>query len=165
MTVAIKPFTINDIESFVEFRHLASKESKFLNDSNIEKATEIQKEYSEGNKKAYLLKEKNLVVGQLFLVYHPATNVVGLALISVLESYQGRGYARNLLTLVDAYAEDKKAKYVELYVDKENSRAIKLYEKFGYTKLKNHGKNRMLYVKYPDSKPSNKFKLNVVFRW
>lgn len=140
-------FTKKDIPGFVEFRHKSKKESPFLNDSNVELATDQQSEYSTDDKKAYLLKDKGNIIGQLFIKYHPKTNTVGLGLISVLQEYQGKGYAKKLLALVDQYAKEKKAKEIELYVDKANDTAMKVYEKMGYKKLKDHGKNRIVYIK------------------
>ena len=140
-------FTKKDIPAFVEFRHQSKKESPFLNDSNITLATEQQEEYTSADKKAYLLKDKDKIISQLFIKYHPKTNTVGLGLISVLNAYQGRVYSKKLLALVDQYAAEKQAKQIELYVDNKNTHAVKVYEKMGFVKLKDHGKTRMLYVK------------------
>ena len=140
-------YTAKDIPGFVEFRHKSKKESPFLNDTTLELATAQQEEYSSENKRAYLLKDNNKVIGQLFLRYDPNTKIVGLGLISILNEYQGKGYARKLLAKVDDYAKEKNAKQIDLYVDNKNTHAIKVYEKLGYRKLKDHGKTRMLYSK------------------
>ncbi len=161
----IKPFTEKDIPSFVEFRHQSKKESKFLNSSSLEIATSQQKEYTAENKRAYLLKDGKRVIGQLFLRYDPNTKIVGLGLISILNEYQGKGYARKLLAKVDDYAKENKAKRIDLYVDNKNTHAIKVYEKAGYHKLKNHGKTRMLYVKYVNGNIAKESNVDLVFKW
>ncbi len=92
-------FTKKDIPAFVEFRHQSKKESPFLNDSNITLATEQQEEYTSADKKAYLLKDKDKIIGQLFIKYHPKTNTVGLGLISVL-TLNGAGVKSETRTCV-----------------------------------------------------------------
>lgn len=163
--IDIKPFTEKDIPSFVEFRQQSKKESEFLNGSSLEIATAQQKEYTAENKRAYLLKDGKRVIGQLFLRYDPNTKIVGLGLISILNEYQGKGYARKLLAKVDDYAKENKAKRIDLYVDNKNTHAIKVYEKAGYRKLKDHGKTRMLYVKYVNGNIATESNMGLVFKW
>ena len=158
-------YTAKDIPGFVEFRHKSKKESPFLNDTTLELATAQQEEYSSENKRAYLLKDNNKVIGQLFIRFDPKTKIVGLGLISVLLDYQGKGYAKKLLNKVESYAKEKNAKQIDLYVDNKNTHAIKVYEKLGYHKLKDHGKTRMLYVKYVNGNIAKESNMDLVFKW
>ena len=62
-------------------------------------------------------------------------------------------------------AKENKAKRIDLYVDNKNTHAIKVYEKAGYRKLKNHGKTRMLYVKYVNGNIATESNMDLVFKW
>ncbi len=159
--VIITDFTKKDVSEFVEFRHKSKKDSEFLNDISEERAQDIQKEYSGKGKKAYLLKDGDLVVGQLLMEYNSTSKIVKLSLISVLSDYRGQGYARQLLDKVDQYAKQNDAVGVDLYVDKKNNDAIRLYEKSGYKKVKEHGKDRYLYRKTL----SKVVKESIISRW
>ena len=54
--------------------------------------------------------------------------------VSVLEKYQGRGFAKELFAFIEKKAKDLGFKKVSLIVALKNEKALKLYEKIGFKK-------------------------------
>jgi ribosomal protein S18 acetylase RimI-like enzyme len=55
--------------------------------------------------------------------------------IAVTENMQGKGVGSKLLESFEAWAKEKKMKYVHLDVVPENDRALKLYDKHGFSTI------------------------------
>ncbi|MHA1990575.1 MAG: GNAT family N-acetyltransferase [Candidatus Hodarchaeales archaeon] len=74
-----------------------------------------------------------LIFGILLIEgYPPSNNYLYINTIIVDSSYRGKGIAFNLMILTERIAKKKNMKGVSLYVDIDNSIALRLYKKLGY---------------------------------
>jgi ribosomal protein S18 acetylase RimI-like enzyme len=64
--------------------------------------------------------------------------------VSVLPGYSGRGIAKKLLQLAIAKAAEKQFERVALEVNRQNQKAIGLYEQMGFTTSKYVGMNQFM---------------------
>ena len=63
----------------------------------------------------------------------PTRRHSGVLGIGVMEGYRGQGIARDLMAIAIQAARDKGITRIELTVRTDNIRAIRLYERFGFT--------------------------------
>lgn len=134
------------VDAFVEFRTKSKAESEFLNAMTAKRALEIIDEYKDENSLCLVARDGDEIVGQLFLNFFPEIKTVQISLISVLDSYKGKGLALVLLANAISYAKEMKAVNLKLYVKKTNTRAIKFYESRGF-KIFQAARNNLIYVR------------------
>lgn len=115
-------------------RHLLACDEQFVH--SLSKRVDIY-EYS---KKIYSQAERfevwagNSLVGMLAAYCNDLTHRVAyITSISVLNNWQGKGIALQLLNRFMDYAQQKGMHRVQLEVEKENKRAIGLYKRSGFT--------------------------------
>ncbi len=82
---------------------------------------------------AFFYLEDQQIVGYLF--YSQIYERIELDQIEVIEEYRKRGIASKLLEALLAKAQEEKKKNITLEVNKENWKALKLYEKYGFKKV------------------------------
>ncbi|MFP4478074.1 MAG: N-acetyltransferase family protein [Candidatus Izemoplasmatales bacterium] len=83
----------------------------------------------------YLVKDNNQIIGNGYIHANPRSRIQHKAeiAISVLEAYWGKGVGKLLMkTLIDYAKETSFIETIYLDVVSDNTRAIKLYEKFGF---------------------------------
>lgn len=56
--------------------------------------------------------------------------------LAILSTEQGKGYAKNILNFIEEYAKSKNYNAIRLSVSSYNEPAIRLYEKFGFNRVK-----------------------------
>jgi ribosomal protein S18 acetylase RimI-like enzyme len=148
--VKIIKLTTELIDEFILFRNKSNKETEYINKINRQQAEEILNQYNiSGNKLAYVLIKHNKIIGQLFLDLgiKNKENILCILLISVLKEFQGQGYGKQLISLSEKLAKENKLNILELIVDKNNSYAIKFYEKLGFKYIKPFSSTALIYQK------------------
>lgn len=82
-----------------------------------------------GGRKIYLFQAGNKIIGHLAVIKKEGNNV-SLSNFVIDPEYQGKGYARKIAALISGKI--KNAHRLELAVHPDNSRAVHLYESFGF---------------------------------
>lgn len=81
--------------------------------------------------------DKDILVGLIAAYYNDAVTKVGyITNVSVIKSYQGLGISSKLLMHTIDYGRLNNFNEVRLEVNIHNSRALKLYKKYGFVKIK-----------------------------
>lgn len=146
----IVPLEDRYLAAFVAFRRLMSRESSYVNDTDLTKASELFSLYrTDPMLIGYLLvSNQGEVLGQLFMKVQPSTSEVILQLISVLAKVQGSGWGKRLLERAIVEGCYRGLKTLLLYVHVDNTPAIGFYESMGLRRRGTHGKKRWVY-EYP----------------
>lgn len=83
--------------------------------------------------------EDGVLAGMLSAYFNDTDNYLGyITNVSVMKNYTGMGIASVLLGMCIDYAKEHHFKGIKLEVHKENSPAIKLYNKFGFQIFENN---------------------------
>lgn len=92
---------------------------------------------------AYYVKENDECVGYIFAYlknpYNDVirTNVVMLESLFIREDYRGKGIGKNLIKMLEEWANDSFKNYViEIVCLSNNEKALKFYESLGYCEVK-----------------------------
>ncbi len=72
------------------------------------------------------------------------THEAFITMVSVMTKYSGKGIAKELLNRTIEYCKSIDFKKIKLEVRKDNSRAIKIYEKFGFREYEQREKTIMM---------------------
>lgn len=103
------------------------------------------------NKKAYTIEAwdlNNNLVGLVAIYLNDLENLSSfITNVSVDESFQRKGISIKLLSNTILVATEKGFKTINLSVNKDNTRAIKLYEKFDFKEFHSE-KSNILMIKY-----------------
>ena len=146
--VKIREIEIGDSELFVEFRKKSHSETPYVNTITEEKAHSlIEDQVNSEDKVAFLVFDQSKIVGQLFLTFKKPRSLCHINLISVLNAYQGKGIADQLLKKTDSVSLKEGLNTVELIVEKQNSRAIAFYKRHGFIETGTWGKNNLVFQK------------------
>lgn len=127
MDVKIKKFKVSDNEKVAEFFRGIFNEmgwSEYISDS----INNPQEYFRHHNGTLLIAKEDEKIVGTSGIIPLSDGNAV-LKRFYVGKDYRGKGFAKNLLNKSIEIAKEKKFKSMFLDVTKENTRAIKFYEK------------------------------------
>ncbi|MEM4222015.1 MAG: GNAT family N-acetyltransferase [archaeon] len=92
---------------------------------------------------SYVFEENSEIIGAGDIFKDGDQGVIGLI---VRKAYQGRGIGKFILSYLLSKSKDLGIKFVLLVVKKENLVAKRLYEKFGFVKLKDLDENLEIYV-------------------
>lgn len=103
-------------------------------------------EYDINNNNMYIIELDNLIVGSFVMSdfddpdyhkikWHKNSDFIYLNRLVVDPLYQGKGIAKEVLNLIEKDMKSKKYKTIRLTVYEHNFPAIKLYEKFRFTKI------------------------------
>jgi len=148
-TGSIRKITINDLDSIVGL------ERKCFN--MLIAYTPRQLKYlitvANSNCLAETINEK--LRGFIIVLYRTGTNVAGIETLNVDPIVQGNGIGKKLLKAAEEDMYPRFIKKIRLEVSVGNTSAIKLYEKFGFTKigfLKN-------YYKFKQYKSNDAFRM------
>lgn len=135
------------LEAFVEFRHLASAETKYVNDANELIAEELIYKFTTfKNREAYLLMDGDKVIGNLFLVYKSDNQELYIDLIALLKAYHGTSAAGLLMDKVFEIAKRNHCKQISLVVRNDNDRAMRFYTRYGFIYQEQFDAQRLTYV-------------------
>jgi ribosomal protein S18 acetylase RimI-like enzyme len=128
-------------ESFSAVNLAANMEKYLKEEFSIEKlATELNNHQSE----FYFAKDKDMIIGYLKLNKEPSQkemqteSAFEIERIYVLKAYQGKNIGQLLFDKAIERAKYSKADYIWLGVWEENPRAIKFYQKNGFTEYDKH---------------------------
>jgi ribosomal protein S18 acetylase RimI-like enzyme len=141
-SLRLVPFTEELVEAFVEFRHQAHLESKYVNDIRLDSAKLLQKDWSITPKHGMLLLNGEEVVGQLFWTQH---KTITLNLISVLQKVRAEGAAKLLINTIKSLSK-KLNLPVELIVAADNLHAQHFYERNGFISNGAYNKKNLKYT-------------------
>lgn len=84
----------------------------------------------------YVVKIKDKTVGIIVFYANDLINKTAyITMIAVANEYEGMGIGKELLTLSEFLAVESGMEYIKLEVHKENMRAIRFYEKCGFSYL------------------------------
>lgn len=137
------------VSKFVTFKNLSSLESPYINPTTEAKVKELVAEYGrDKNKKAYLLLDKEEIVGQLWLELDKKHNMCTVALLSTLAAYYGKGIGDILMQKAIDYALANEVYVLRLTASDDNSRAISFYRRHGFVKIKKVNKKSSEYHLY-----------------
>ena len=157
--IKLEKLSLKYLDQFVTFREKSGSESDYVNIIDKEKAKLIIKEWTSGNKSAFILLDGKVIIGQLFVTVEKDKLVLNL--ISILKDYQGKGLADRLINNALEIASINNKTKIELIVNINNTRARSFYERNGFKLYKNYSKTHLLYTKdLLVSIESMKFKLN-----
>ena len=138
MTFRVVPIGVEHIQRFRETTDAVFRESRmfvFLEGPPIEQVTDfVQGMLSRGEPQFVALDQDNLV-GCCDIVVKPRPTLrhSGVLGIGVLSSHRGRGIGRALMGTALQAAVAYGLARVELFVRTDNSHALRLYEKLGFT--------------------------------
>lgn len=144
MELLLRPMT-NDIfakyinKSIKKYANEHVKAGNWIKEDSLERAEkEFKKLLPEGlkTKKHYLFSvthEKNNI-GVLWLNIYINNNIKQAFIydIELEEEYQGKGYGKQTMNLLDKYLKENDVDSVQLHVFAHNERAVSLYKKMGY---------------------------------
>ena len=140
--IIIREAQAQDAEQLITFLNSVGKESHFLtlDDAGILMTTEQMATYLsqiyEKDNNTYLLAligDKLAGVISLTADFHERVRHIGELFIAVGSAFQGYGIGQLLMTdLLDDIAEVGIIQRLELQVQKRNTRAVHLYEKYGF---------------------------------
>lgn len=140
--------SLKRLNGFVHFRHLASKETKYVQDVTIEVAKDIITRYAEHTHLSGMwLIYNDAIVGELLLINRHKHKQLYINSIAVLHKYAGTGAAQMLMETAIQVAKDNHSREIELVVRDDNHRAISFYQKYGFTYSKHYDKERLIYIK------------------
>lgn len=158
------------LNDFVNFRHISSKESGYVNDINKKDALSIIENWNSDFRQGFFLLLDKIIIGQLFVEYDK--DKLYLALISVVNKYQGQGYSKLLLEKAKSLAIEHSCYTIELIVHRDNKKAIAFYEKnnFKFKEYYRKDKSNMIYylenfVAEETFKFSQEKNINRLFDW
>ncbi len=143
----LEVLSMQRLDAFVEFRHLASAETKYVNDVTPPVAEEtILKFTTFMNREAYLLMDEEKVIGNLFLVYIPDHQELYIDLIALLKQYHGTQAATMMMNKVFEIAKRNHCKQIGLVVRDDNDRAMRFYMRYGFVYQEMFDKHRMVFT-------------------
>lgn len=95
---------------------------------------EVRKKLSLPNRKSYILvlNKKNIGVFNIVLATNSKEARIGIVIDKL---YQGKGYGKQAMKLIEKEAKKLKIKKLLLEVFTENKRAVSLYQKSGYKEV------------------------------
>ena len=143
----LEVLSMQRLDAFVEFRHLASAETKYVNDITPPVAEELIHKFTTFmNREAYLLMDEDKVIGNLFLVYKPDNEELYIDLIALLQQYHGSKAASMMMNKVFEIANRNHCKQIGLVVRDDNDRAMRFYTRYGFVYSHQFDTHRMVYV-------------------
>lgn len=82
----------------------------------------------------YTLKNNDEFIGTLWLILRSVGDTKSLFIgdIYINEDYQGKGFGKIIMSLIENKARELGAPYITLHVFGHNSRAVKFYESIGF---------------------------------
>lgn len=135
------------LKEFVEFRHLASTETKYVNDVDESTAEELIYKFSTFiTREAFGLMDQSKMVGNLFLVYRPNTQELYIDLIALLKAYHGTTASSLMMDKVFEIAKENHCKEITLVVRDDNERAMRFYRRYGFQYKERFDDQRQIYV-------------------
>jgi putative acetyltransferase len=146
MSVVIVPIDESHAESFRACLDTVARERKYLAQFEalpLERIRGFVRESVAAGAAQFVAVEGSLVVGwcDIFPAWAHAVQHCGYVGMGLLPTHRGRGLGRQLLSACLDRARSNGITRVELEVRADNERAIKLYERMGFSQeaLKRHG--------------------------
>lgn len=118
----------------------------------------IQKQLQNGYE-YYLLMENDTPVGYLGIQILSEKAEMILSKLYILEAHRGKGYGTSAMNFVLERARKETTKKIVLTVNRNNSKTIRLYQKFGFIiskELNNEFENGFTILDYEMTKTTNK---------
>lgn len=145
----IRRATRNDAEIIAEFNYLMAIETE---DFDLDKSVLLDGVIAligDQHKGQYFLLEKNdEVVGQTLITYEWSDWRNGwiwwVQSVFVKKEYRRQGVFKDLYTHIEAMATQQNVKALRLYVEKENTPAMKTYEELGMVSNRYHMYEKLL---------------------
>jgi GNAT superfamily N-acetyltransferase len=136
----IKPATINDSQTIVNFIKAIAEYEKLSDQVNATNETIIEHLFSQKSYAECIIAfENNIPIGFALYFHNFSTFVskpgIYLEDLFVLESYRGNGYGKKLLLQIIAIAKQRNCGRVEWSVLNWNKPAIDFYESLGATAM------------------------------
>lgn len=103
-----------------------------------------QEEFQNPHSEFYLLKDNEAIIGYLKLNFHDAqceykeADGMEIERLYLLETYHGKGGAKQLMDKALDIAKERKMRYVWLGVWEKNPKAFRFYEKNGFVRCGEH---------------------------
>ncbi len=98
---------------------------------------------------------RKALVGLVAAYMNDAGTRIGyISSVSVVREFTGRGIALALLELCRESARREGMEALRLKVSQESARAIRLYEKFGFSEIEREGKSVVMELKFHDGRRS-----------
>jgi ribosomal protein S18 acetylase RimI-like enzyme len=113
-------------------------------------STWIKKSYTKSITKSFVLKKNNWIIGYMSLQFQPDNSYVHLFHVFIDRENRNSGYSLLLLKKAEAEAKDRHIPLITLYVNKNNSRAISIYENWGFKKIEETKRDSLKMAKYLD---------------
>ena len=156
----IRPIHLDDAARFIALRKQVDKSGFMLHEpeertiSVTEQRRNIQQILSAENEILFVAEAEGKLVGFAGLKGRTLKRVqhVGSLYIGVLEDHQGQGIATKLMQTILNWAETAAITKVELAVLKSNTKAQKLYQKFGFIQ-----EGEIIHAVMIDGKPENEY--------
>ncbi|MGV8151981.1 MAG: GNAT family N-acetyltransferase [Candidatus Nanoarchaeia archaeon] len=98
----------------------------------------IQDLFKDKYENIFVLEKKSKIIGYITLRNKNKTGEIGL--LAVKKKFQGKGYGKLLVKHALNYSKKIKIKNIFLDVRKNNIKAIRLYKKFDFKKIKEYSK-------------------------
>lgn len=140
MATLIRNATVEDAQSIADFQVAMAMETenKQLDAANVLCA--VKRVFEDGDKGFYLVAEVDgQVVGSLMVTYEWSdwrnSNMWYIQSVFVQAERRGKGLFGQMYQRVVELAKNAKAMYVRLYVETDNEKAQKVYEKLGMKRM------------------------------
>lgn len=89
---------------------------------------------NDSKNKFFIIYENNMAIGVTGIYFYNDDNSnAWLGFFGLLEEYRYKGYGKQSLKMTEDYAKELGFKFIRLFTDRLNIKAINFYKKYGYT--------------------------------